>query len=72
MHSGVPRPRQAKNALASLQTKRSDLQRFAFDILVQKEIWQEEENLDLTKANYPMSFIDSALRAAKCIDHETV
>ena len=72
MRSGVPRPKQAKNALASLQAKRSDLQRFVFDILVQKVIWQEDENLDLTRANYPMPFTDSALRAAKRIDHETV
>ena len=58
--------KQARKILAVISS--GDLQRRAFDLLVDKGVWQNDENLDLIRAEIPLDFPEEAVRMAEAID----
>ena len=60
----------AKSFLAPLQ-KGGDPRRFAFDLLVGREILAPDENLDLRRLQVPIEFTEEAAAAAEAYDGQT-
>lgn len=63
---------QACRILSALCPGKRDLRRVAFDLLVAKGIWSEDENLDLHRESLPTDFSEPARRMAKALNLETI
>ncbi len=64
--------KQAKKFLSAISPGSGDLQRRAFDLLMNKGVWQSDENLDLIRAEIPLDFSKEAIRMADAIDPDEI
>ena len=58
----------ARELLSEVAPGSGDLQRHAFNLLVEKGIWEEDENLDLIRHEVVRNFPEEALKMAEEID----
>lgn len=66
--NGAQNRRQTRNILSEIPSEAGDRQQHAFQLLVRKGIWKNEEDLELERAGVSLRFPEEALRAAERID----
>ncbi len=59
------RATQARALLAEICETKKNRQKSAVDLLVQKRVWERDENLDLLRAEVPIAFSEDAIRQAE-------
>ena len=58
---------QARALLAEICPNKKDRQKAAVELLVQKRVWDRDENLDLLRAEVPIAFSEDAIRQAETL-----
>ena len=61
------RATQAQALLAEICPNKKNRQKSAVELLVQKQVWDRDENLDLLRAEVPIAFSEDALRQAETL-----